>query len=113
VSVIEFAPGAAEKLRQLRGDDPSRAFLRLYVAGKSCSGYQYGLAFDSNTDGSDQVIESAGIPVAVDAQSQPYVDGATIEYIDESQYPGGGFRVTNAKLTGEGGGCGGSCSCGR
>jgi iron-sulfur cluster insertion protein len=110
--VIEFAPGAAEKLRQLRGDDPSRAFLRLYVAGRSCSGYQYGLAFDSSTEGTDQVVESAGIPVAIDAQSQPYVDGATIEYIDETQYPGGGFRVTNAKLS-EGGGCGGSCSCGR
>jgi iron-sulfur cluster insertion protein len=110
--VIEFAPGAAEKLRQLRGDDPSRAFLRLYVAGKSCSGYQYGLAFDSSTEGTDQVVESAGIPVAIDAQSQPYVDGATIEYIDDTQYPGGGFRVTNAKLS-EGGGCGGSCSCGR
>jgi iron-sulfur cluster insertion protein len=110
--VIEFAPGAAEKLRQLRGDDPSRAFLRLYVAGRSCSGYQYGLAFDSSTEGTDQIVESAGIPVAIDAQSQPYVDGATIEYIDETQYPGGGFRVTNAKLS-EGGGCGGSCSCGR
>ena len=111
--MIDFAPGAAEKLRELRGDDPSRAFLRLYVAGRSCSGYQYGLAFDSSTDDADQVIESAGIPVAIDAQSQPYVDGATIEYIDETQYPGGGFRVTNAKLSEGGGGCGGSCSCGR
>jgi iron-sulfur cluster insertion protein len=110
--VIDFAPGAAEKLRELRGDDPSRAFLRLYVAGRSCSGYQYGLAFDSSTDGSDQVLESAGIPIAIDAQSQPYCDGATIEYVDESEYPGGGFRVTNAKLATAGGCGGGSCSCG-
>ncbi|HZP96694.1 MAG TPA: iron-sulfur cluster assembly accessory protein [Candidatus Limnocylindria bacterium] len=109
--MIEFAPGCAEKLRELRGDDPSRAFLRLYVAGRSCSGYQYGLAFDSSADDSDQVIEAAGIPVAIDPQSQPYCDGATIEYVDETQYPGGGFRVTNAKLGG-GEGCGGSCSCG-
>ncbi len=109
--MIEFAPGCADKLRELRGDDPSRAFLRLYVAGRSCSGYQYGLAFDSSADESDQVIEAAGIPVAIDSQSQPYCDGATIEYVDETQYPGGGFRVTNAKFGG-GGGCGGSCSCG-
>src|SRR5258708_36584224 len=105
--MIEFAPGAAEKLRQLRGDDPSRAFLRLYVAGKSCSGYQYGLAFDSSADGTDQVIESAGIPVAIDAGSQPYVDGATNEYIDEYKYPGGGFSVTTATQTTDGGGSGG------
>ncbi len=110
--MIDFAPGAAEKLRELRGDDPSRAFLRVYVAGRSCSGYQYGLAFDSSTDGTDQVIETAGIPIAIDPVSQPYCDGATIEYVDESQYPGGGFRVTNAKLESGGGSCGGSCSCG-
>lgn len=109
--MIEFAPGCAEKLRELRGDDPSRAFLRLYVAGRSCSGYQYGLAFDSSADDTDQVIEAAGIPVAIDSQSQPFCDGATIEYVDETQYPGGGFRVTNAKFGGDGG-CGGSCSCG-
>lgn len=109
--MIEFAPGCVEKLRELRGDDPSRTYLRLYVAGRSCSGYQYGLAFDSSADESDQVIEANGIPVAIDSMSQPYCDGAMIEYIDESQYPGGGFRVRNAKFEG-GEGCGGSCSCG-
>ncbi len=109
--MIELAPGAAEKLRELRGDDPTRAYLRLYVSGRSCSGYQYGLAFDSTAEDGDQVVEAAGIPVAIDATSQPYCDGATIEYVDENEYPGGGFRVTNAKLE-TGGGCGGSCSCG-
>ncbi len=110
--MIAFAPGAAEKLRELRGADPSRAYLRLYVAGRSCSGYHYGLAFDSTTDGTDAVVEEAGIPVAIDEQSRPYCDGATIEYVDENEYPGGGFRVTNPTL-GADGSCGGSCSCGR
>lgn len=109
--MIDFAPGAAEKLREMRGSDPARAYLRVYVAGRSCSGYQYGLAFDSTADGTDQVIEAAGIPVAIDEQSQPYCDGATIEYIDETQYPGGAFRVTNARFGGAEG-CGGSCACG-
>lgn len=104
--MIAFAPGAAEKLRELRGADPSRAYLRLYVAGRSCCGYQYGLAFDSSADGTDEIVEEAGIPVAIDEQSRPYCDGATIEYVSEDEYPGGGFRVSNASL-------GGSCSCGR
>src|SRR5207249_3903600 len=46
-AMIEMTPVAAEKLRELRGTDPSRAFLRMYVAGKSCCSYQYGLAFDA------------------------------------------------------------------
>lgn len=103
--MIAFAAGAAEKLREIRGDDPSRAYLRLYVAGRSCCGYQYGLAFDSSADSTDEVVEEAGIPVAIDEQSRPYCAGATIEYVDETEYPGGGFRVTNPTLAS-------SCACG-
>jgi iron-sulfur cluster assembly accessory protein len=102
--VIEVTQAAAEKLREIRGDDPSRAYLRLWVAGRSCCGYQYSLAFDESTAEGDSVVEGAGIPVAIDADSGPYCDGATIDYIDEASGPGG-FLVTNAKL-------GGGCSCG-
>lgn len=102
--MIEVTPAAADKLREIRGDDPSRAYLRLWVAGRSCCGYQYSLAFDESTAEGDSVVEGAGIPVAIDADSGPYCEGATIDYIDEASGPGG-FLVTNAKL-------GGGCSCG-
>jgi len=104
--VIEVTAAAAEKLREIRGDDPARAYLRLWVAGRSCCGYQYSLAFDENTMEGDSVEEQSGIPVAIDAESSQYCDGATIDYIDEASGPGG-FLVTNAKLGG------GGCSCGR
>ena len=103
--MIEVTAAAAEKLREIRGDDPSRAYLRLWVAGRSCCGYQYSLAFDESTAEGDAVVEDAGIPVAIDAESSPYCDGATIDYIDESAGPGG-FLVTNAKMSS-------GCSCGR
>jgi len=103
--VIEVTAAAAEKLREIRGDDPSRAYLRLWVAGRSCCGYQYSLAFDESTAEGDAVVEQAGIPVAIDADSSPYCDGATIDYVDESSGPGG-FLVTNTKLSS-------GCSCGK
>lgn len=103
--MIEVTAAAAEKLREIRGDDPSRAYLRLWVAGRSCCGYQYSLAFDESTAEGDAVVEQAGIPVAIDADSSPYCDGATIDYVDESSGPGG-FLVTNTKLSS-------GCSCGK
>lgn len=103
--MIELTPAAAGKLKELRGDDPGRAYLRMWVAGRSCCGYQYSLAFDEKTESDDAVVESSGIPVAIDPQSAQFCEGAKIDYLDESNGPGG-FVVTNEKL-------GGGCSCGR
>ena len=44
---IEMTPEAATKVHELQGGDPKRALLRLYVMGKTCCSYQYGLAFDA------------------------------------------------------------------
>jgi iron-sulfur cluster insertion protein len=104
--MIEMTPVAAEKLRELRGTDPSRAFLRMYVAGKSCCSTQFGLAFDASPDDKDTVSDVAGIPLAVDPLSQPYADGAIIDFVDGPD--GTGFLVKNPTLSG-----GGGCSCGR
>src|SRR6266540_872722 len=101
--MIEMTPVAAEKLRELRGTDPSRAFLRMYVAGKSCCSYQFGLAFDATPDEKDTVSDVAGIPLAVDPVSQPYADGAIIDFVDGPE--GSGFLVRNPTL-------GGGCACG-
>ncbi|HUQ41708.1 MAG TPA: iron-sulfur cluster assembly accessory protein [Candidatus Limnocylindrales bacterium] len=102
--MIELTPAAADKLRELRGADPARAYLRLWVAGRSCCRFQYSLAFDEKVETDDAVVESAGIPVAIDPESGPYCDGARIDYLDESSGPGG-FIVTNDRQ-------GGGCSCG-
>ena len=54
--MIEVTPAAADKLRELRGADPSRAYLRLWVAGRSCCGYQYSLAFDEKVERATEVV---------------------------------------------------------
>jgi iron-sulfur cluster insertion protein len=101
-TAIEVTPEAANKLIELRADDPKRAFLRLYVAGRSCCSFQYGLAFDERPDESDAVTEVAGLRIAIDAQSRPYCDGAKVEWVDGPE--GTGFLVRNASQSG-------SCGC--
>jgi iron-sulfur cluster insertion protein len=101
-TTIEVTPEAATKLQELRADDPERAFLRLYVAGRSCCSFTYGLAFDDNPDETDAVTEVAGLRIAIDAQSRPYCDGAKVEWVDGPE--GTGFLVRNPLISG-------SCAC--
>ena len=102
--MIELTPVAADKLRELRGDDPAKAVLRLYVAGKSCCSTRYGLAFDDAADPQDTVTELQGIPLAIDPLSAPHCEGATIDFVDSDA--GAGFFVRGAST-------GGGCACGR
>ena len=103
--MIELTPIAAEQLRTLRADDPANQFLRLYVAGKTCCGYRYGLAFDEASSDEDTVTERAGISIAVDAESLPFVKGSVVDFVDSPA--GRGFTVRNPELGG------GGCTCGR
>jgi iron-sulfur cluster assembly protein len=104
--VIELTPLAAEKLTGLMSQNPAQRVLRVYVAGQSCSGCQYGLALDEMRLPDDAVVERAGIEVAVDPDSLPYVEGATIDFVDALM--GGGFTVRNPRVD-----AGGGCACGR
>lgn len=108
--MIELTPTAQAKLLEVRDIEPARQVLRVFVRGRSCSGYVYGLALDDKTAEDDNITEQNGIRVAVDPVSYEFVDGARIDYIESSE--GAGFIVTNERLSEGGGGCGGGCSCG-
>src|SRR5207245_11275829 len=95
---IEMTPEAATKVRELQGGDPKRALLRLYVMGKTCCSYQYGLAFDATPEDADTVKDVGGIRVAVEQVSAPYCDGAKIEWV-----AGSGGRGVCVRIPGVGG----------
>src|SRR5580765_8167984 len=82
--------------------DTSATGLRVGVRGGGCSGFQYQLAFDEQRDG-DVVFETHGLRVLVDGPSLAYVDGSTIDYVDELQ--GAGFHVNNPNVIA-------ACGCG-
>jgi iron-sulfur cluster assembly accessory protein len=112
--MIELTPVAQAKLLEVRDIEPARQVLRVFVRGKTCSGYAYGLALDDAAASEDAVFEQGGIRVAIDPLSLQYVDGARIDYVETSE--GSGFIVTNERLLeteGGGGGCGAGCACGR
>lgn len=77
--------------------------LRVFVTGGGCSGMQYGMAFEENSQEFDKVVEIDGIRLLIDPTSLMYLKGATIDFVDS--LIGGGFRIDNPNAVS-------SCGCG-
>ncbi len=68
--------------------------LRVQITAGGCSGFNYGLAFDTNySEADDSKYDCQGVPVVVDKKSALYLDGITIDFQDDLQ--GYGFRFDN------------------
>jgi iron-sulfur cluster assembly protein len=86
------------------------ATLRVWVAGLGCSGYRYGMGIDEKEpEEGDQIFESNGVRLVIDPQSLSYMDGSTVNWVDEPD--NSGFAIDNpnpapAKQCNCGGGCG-------
>lgn len=95
IAAIALTPAAARMVRELlteRNLDSTYA-LRVYVAGRTCSGLQYGLALDNTAAESDWICESEGLKVIVDDISLAYLRGAVVDFVDDER--GQGFVVNN------------------
>ena len=69
--------------------------LRLYLEGKGCDGFTYGVAFDPAGKSDHVFPQDLGLQVTVDTQTFPYVQGATITWVDDER--GRGFLVDNPR----------------
>ena len=95
---------AAQKVKALieqEGRDDLR--LRVAVQPGGCSGLRYQLFFDDRSLDGDLVVEFGGVKLAVDRMSAPYIQGASIDFVDTIEKQG--FTIDNPNATG-------SCACG-
>jgi iron-sulfur cluster assembly accessory protein len=109
---VSLSPAAAEVVRDLlrqRNLDESYG-LRVFVSGRGCSGFEYGMGLENKPGETDTTFQSEGLKVIVDEASMQYMTGATINYIDDER--GKGFLVDNPNsapaCSCDGGGCGSS-----
>ena len=124
--MITLTERAATELKDLiSSENKPNAALRVWVAGGGCSGLSYGMALDDNPpEANDQIFDENGVKVYVDALSLNYMNGSSVDYVDDPM--GGGFKIENPNAVSNcgcgssfktegsgGGGCGcGSCGCG-
>ncbi len=104
---ITVTPTAVEEVRKFMEDQGGTAVsgLRVAVLPGGCSGFQYGLNLEDEPQEDDEVVESNGLRLFVDAFSSQYLDGVEIDYVTTMM--GAGFTFKNPNATG-GCGCGSS-----
>lgn len=90
---ITFTSKAVQHAKQLWPEDSTEdTALRLYLEGKGCDGFIYGICFDTREDG-DTVFETDGVPLVVDEATLPFVAGSVIHWLKEADRSG--FLVDN------------------
>ena len=104
-TILSLTPTAASKILQLMAEDADgeSAVLRVAIQGGGCSGFQYGLGFDRGAVEGDIESDQHGVHVVVDPFSAPYLQGATVDFIDGLQESG--FKIENPNAVA-------SCGCG-
>ncbi len=101
---VQLSDAAASKVKTLieqEGRDDLQ--LRIAVQPGGCSGLRYQLFFDERDLDGDVVRGFGGVSVVVDRMSIPYLQGATIDFVDTIEKQG--FTIDNPNA-------GGSCACG-
>jgi iron-sulfur cluster assembly protein len=102
---VTLTKPAADAIREVMSQKNLPGYaLRLFISGGGCSGYQYGLAMDSNIRSEDVVTEVDGIKLIVDEVSIKYLQGATVDYVEG--ITSSGFKIINPNAAS-------SCSCGQ
>jgi len=101
--LLSLTEAAATKIKQLLAEESDLEVLRVAIQGGGCSGFQYGLGFDSGAAEGDVEFEQHGVTVVVDPYSAPYLSGAEVDYVDSIQ--AAGFAINNPNAVA-------SCGCG-
>ena len=99
---ITLTERAASRVRDFMSREPA-AGLRLAVKPTGCSGYMYVVEMTQDVLAQDQVFESHGVAVVVDAQSLKYLDGTEVDFAREGLNEG--FRFANPNVAA-------TCGCG-
>ena len=101
VVLTDAAATKAKSLLDQEGRDDLA--LRIAVQPGGCAGLRYNLFFDDRTLDGDLTVDFSGVTLTVDRMSAPYVQGATIDFVDTIEKQG--FTIDNPNAAG-------SCACG-
>jgi iron-sulfur cluster assembly protein len=102
---VALSETASKQVKQLKEAQnlPETVFLRMAVKGGGCSGMSYSLEFDTEMGPHDKTFEIDGLKVVVDKKSYLYLNGTTLDYVQQGLTGGFTFVNPNAKS---------SCGCG-
>ena len=103
--MITLTASAQEKVKALLADEEEEdMFLRMAVRPGGCSGFEYEMFFDTESEDDDLVQMLEGFNVVLDPSSSMLLQGATLNYVDTLEKSGFDIDNPNAQRT---------CGCGQ
>jgi iron-sulfur cluster insertion protein len=92
--MITVTETAVAKLQDILAEENNPSLkLRVFVQGGGCSGMQYGFTLDETQNEDDWDLEISGVKVLVDSMSSGYLQGAEIDYKEDTY--GATFSIKN------------------
>ena len=74
--MITLTESAKTQIDEILMDDVSMKYVRAFITGGGCSGFNYGFTLEENKEEDDFVIDN----LIVDPMSMQYFDNATIDF---------------------------------
>lgn len=94
---ITLTESAAERVKAFLDNRGKGIGLRLGIKTSGCSGMAYVIEFIDELSEGDEVFESQGVKIIVDAKSLLYIDGTELDYAKEGLNEGFQFNNPNVK----------------
>ena len=107
---MEITTMAIEKLKEVMVEQGEDGSLRVIAMPAETGGLQYMLTMEKESQPDDQVLDVEGVQFLMDSDSAPFLEEATIDYVEN--FGGQVGFVINNPMFGGGGGCGSGCGCG-
>ena len=109
---MEITALAIERIKDvLTEQGETDSSLRVVAMPAEAGGLQYMLTMEKESQPDDTVMDVDGVKFLMDSDSAPFLEEATIDYVE--QFGGRVGFVVNNPMFASGGGCGsGGCGCG-
>lgn len=101
--MLTLTPTAVEKVKAVMSQRGENGGLRIAVVGGGCSGYQYQMTIDKDSNAEDKIVEQDGIRMFIDPRSLLHLNGTIVDYVES--LTGAGFKFDNPNAKG-------TCGCG-
>ena len=104
--MVEITETAAVELKSLlESEEKQDHSLRIFIEGLGCSGIQYGLALDNESNEADVAVSSNDVSIVMSKDVSEALNDAKVDYIDTAH--GKGFVIDNPNAVSA---CGSGCS---
>ena len=100
MTAITLTENAVKELKRVQQEQsiPGTDVVRVKIQGGGCAGFSYSMSFESGEEvgEADNIYEFDGIRVAVDKKSMLYLEGTTIDWLEDLNHRGFNFENPNA-----------------